>query len=223
MWSPTFVGQTKDNVLLESSIRPFSYRADLIGSSALIAWDELPAANVAWLDCVDEVCRMITKKRRPFGGIPFVGVGDFRQVAPVVKGQGATPARLASIKSSNLWSKFDILTLHAPIRSADDPEYTEYVDRIGEDYVNEEVSIDILEHVTDIEDCIKFLFPPHVITNPAQCLKRAFLSPRNMFVDELNDNVLDRLPGQECDPPLFIHLSLTLIFPSQTRTTVLTG
>ena len=219
----TYIYQNKDNILLESSIRSFSYRADLIASSALIAWDELPAANVAWLDCVDEVCRMITKKRRPFGGIPFVGIGDFRQVAPVVKGQGATPARLASIKSSNLWSKFEILTLHTPIRSAEDPEYTAYVDRIGEDYANEQVSIDILQRVRDIEDCIAFLFPPDVLTDPVKCLKRAFLSPRNMYVDEFNNEVLDRLPGDECEYSPLRPRQLSPYLPSQTLTTAPTG
>lgn len=191
-------------------MRPFSNRADLIDSSALIAWDELPAANVTWLECVDDVCQRITKRRLSFGGIPFVGIGDFRQVAPVVKGQGCTPARLASIKSSHLWPKFNILTLHAPIRSAQDPEYTAYVDRIGEDHVNQQVSLDILEPVHNMEDCIQFLFPPDIITNPLLCLKHAFLSPRNISVDDFNNKVLDRLPENECT---YSHTSMSDVFP----------
>lgn len=156
---------------------------------------------------------MITQKNQPFGGIPFVGIGDFRQVAPVVKGQGCTPARLASIKSSSSWSQFKILTLHTPVRSAQDPQYTAYVDRIGEDYVNHQVSLDILDHIDNIEDCVDFLFPPDVITNPLMCLKRAFLSPRNTSVDEFNNKVLDRLPQQECELSPFLHPSPAQCIP----------
>ncbi|KAG2342882.1 hypothetical protein BDR05DRAFT_963694 [Suillus weaverae] len=33
--------------------------------------------------------------------------------------------------------------------------------------------------------------PPHVFDDPTACLQRAFLSPRNVFVDEFNDIMLD--------------------------------
>ena len=192
----------QDNVAVESSIRPFSFRAELIKASGLIAWDELPAANVAWMDCVDRVCRTIMQTDAPFGGIPFLGIGDFRQVAPVVKGSGCTSARLACVKASSLWPLFSVLTLHAPIRSARDPLYTAFVDRIGEDYVSPTVSLDHLMTVASLTDCIQFLFPADILLDPLACLKRAFLSPKNTPVDEFNMRVLDRLPGDECKPPL---------------------
>jgi hypothetical protein len=34
------------------------------------------------------------------GGISFLGLGDFRQVAPVVSGAGESPSLAASVKSS---------------------------------------------------------------------------------------------------------------------------
>ncbi|KAF8469301.1 hypothetical protein DFH94DRAFT_230907 [Russula ochroleuca] len=88
--------------VVQSSVRHFSFRAELIRSIALIAWDDLPAANVAWLDCVDNICRSLLKKDVPFRGITFLGIGDFRQVAPVVKGIGCAPAQLASEKLSRV-------------------------------------------------------------------------------------------------------------------------
>ena len=86
----------------------------------MIIWDELPAANVAALECVNIVCRLITELDEPFGGIPFIGSGDFRQVAPVVDGQGCAPVLLASIKSSQLWPVFHICSLLAPYRNRED-------------------------------------------------------------------------------------------------------
>ncbi|KAG2347385.1 hypothetical protein BDR05DRAFT_958039, partial [Suillus weaverae] len=46
-----------------------------------------------------------------------------------------------------------------------------------------------------------FLFPPHVLDDPTACLQCAFLSPRNVFVDEFNGIMLDALPG-DCVPTL---------------------
>ena len=180
---------------------PHSNRAQLIKSCALIAWDELPAANVAWLDCVDELCKSLMKKKTPFGGIPFIGIGDFRQVAPVVKGSGSTPSRLASIKSSLTWSAFTVLTLQTSIRSARDPAYTASVDRIGEDHTNKTVVLDMLDKVSSIDEAVDFLFPQDILENPLAALKRAFLSPKNADVDEFNDYVLQRLPERQGSLP----------------------
>jgi hypothetical protein len=187
----------QNNVGLQSTVKPFSNRAELIKTAALIAWDELPAANVAWMDCVDELCRYLKKRDLPFGGIPFVGIGDFRQVAPVVKGCGSTSSLLASIKSSIVWSSFHVHDLRTPIRSAQDPEYTTSVDRIGEDYRSKRVVIDLLARVENIDASVQFLFPAIVLENPLASLKRAFLSPLNTHVDEFNEQVLRRLPEQE--------------------------
>ena len=118
----------------QAAVRLFSNRAKLIKSCGLIAWDELPAANVAWLDCVNKLCWSLEHREKPFSGIPFIGLGDFRQVVPIVKGSGSTPSRLASIKLSQIWTSFLIHTLHTPIRSAQDPHYTTSVDDIGEDH-----------------------------------------------------------------------------------------
>jgi hypothetical protein len=188
----------QDNVALTSSIRPFSYRAELIRAASFIAWDELPAANVAWMDCVDNLCRSLMKTDRCFGGIPFLGIGDFRQVAPVVKGTGCAPALQASVKSSSSWTSFHILKLHTPIRGARDPTYTSVVDDVGENFAEKTVLLDILESVSDTDACLTFLFPPDVLADPLASLKRAFLTPKNINVDEFNNIVLDALPGDEC-------------------------
>jgi len=59
---------------------------------------------------------------------------------PVV-GQGSTPTVLASIKSSHLWPQFSIYSLRHLYRSAQDPEYTDFVDQIGEDYEHRHTSV----------------------------------------------------------------------------------
>jgi PIF1-like helicase len=153
-------------------------------------------ANIAAVECADEICCHITGINKPFSGIPFIGLGDFHQVAPVVKGQGSTPTVLASIKSLYLWPQFSIHSLHHPYRSAQDPEYTDFIDQIGEDYEHHHTSVGIVSRIETIDEAVSFLYPPDILCDPPKCLKRALLSLKNMYVDEFNNHVLDILPGE---------------------------
>ena len=90
-------------------------------------------ANKACLDAVDALLQLLCNTNKPFGGKPFIGVSDFRQVAPVVRGGGLGAAVDASIKTSILWPKFSISKLEQLMRNAINLEYCNYVDSIGED------------------------------------------------------------------------------------------
>lgn len=185
-------------------------------------WEELAGANVAALECCDQLCQSLKWNKKPFGGIPFIGIGDFRQVAPVIKGQGLTPALHASVKSSDTWPAFKILTVHHPFRRASDPAYTNFVDLIGEDYNHPTTSIDILEHITSIDEAIQFLYPTNILRNPTACLKRAFLSPKNFRVDEFNQQILHRLPGDvgktSTNSPTKYHIITIYQYPTTVET-----
>jgi hypothetical protein len=92
--------QFNTNLIL--TIGSFSHRADLIRNASLIVWKELAAANVAAFHSCNELCCRIMQNEKPMGGILFIGLEDFRQVAPVVPDQGVVPALQASIKLSYL-------------------------------------------------------------------------------------------------------------------------
>lgn len=183
----------QDSVGLKSTINSGTYRAELIVEASLIIWEELLAANVAAIDCVDDLCKKLKKNGKPFGGIPFLGIGDFRQVAPVVRGQGPSALLLASIKSSPLCRSFRIFTLYNPHRSAEDPEYTTMVDDVGEDYHHPTVSLDMLHRITNTDDAEEFLFPPDVLSDSLASIRRTLLSPINLFVDDFNAKMLDKI------------------------------
>ena len=48
--------------------------------------DELAMANITLMEVIHEVCCELKHSPAPFGGIAFLGLGDFGHVAPVVKG-----------------------------------------------------------------------------------------------------------------------------------------
>jgi PIF1-like helicase len=181
-------------------LTPHGARADLIQHTWLIVWDEFPMANKTAIECADEFCHTIMRLNEPFGGIPFLALSDFRQNAPVTTGHcGITAVLSSSIKSSHLWHKFQVSSLHRLIRGAQDLDYVHFVDHVGENYENEEIVLDILERVYTTDNAIDFLFPSNTLQNPQSCLRRAFLSSLNRFIDEFNKSVLDRLDGREGD------------------------
>lgn len=53
----------------------------------------------------------------------------------------------------------------------------------------------MIDCINTLDEARLFLFPPDVLNNPFHALKRAFLSPRNVYVDEFNEIILHHLPG----------------------------
>ena len=90
-------------------------------------------ANKACLHTVDALLRLLCNNDKPFGSKSFIGVGDFHQVALVVRGGGLSATIDASVRTSNLWPKFTMKKLKQPMRNATNLEYYNYVDGISKD------------------------------------------------------------------------------------------
>jgi hypothetical protein len=80
------------------------------------------------------------------------------------------------------------------IRNAEDLEFAEFVDAIG-DGAGPEVQLNMLQTVHSPKDLIDFVYPIHILSNPLDCLKRAILAPTNQQVDSFNKTILDAIPG----------------------------
>lgn len=185
---------------LVSKVSIFSGRAEVLRQAALIVWEEFPMANKAAIECVDSLLRQIMRPDLPFGNKTFLALGDFRQVAPVLRGVTAPAAVYeSSIRSSSLWRYFVILRLTQPIRNAADPAYAFWVDQVGDGLppCDREVSLHHLSRVQSIEEAADFLFPADVLADPTRTTLYSFLSPFNVRVDEFNQLMMDRIPGEE--------------------------
>lgn len=78
-----------------------------------------------------------------------------------------------------------------------DPEYTAFIDSIGEDTSGNRRQLPLLQSSTNLDDAANFLFSNDILQDPETCLTRAFLSPRHILVDDFNDTILSRLPTNE--------------------------
>ncbi|GJE90163.1 ATP-dependent DNA helicase PIF1 [Phanerochaete sordida] len=184
------------NEMLKSPIAARSSRAELLARAAAIMWDEAPMANKAVLACVDDTSRTIMDNDLPFGGKVFVLLGDFRQTCPVVRHGSRADVVDASIKSSSLWRHFTIFRLTTPIRNAEDPEFAEFVDAIG-DGAGPDVALDMLDRVDTEAGLIDFVFPDSVLTQPHLCCRRSILAPTNAQVDAYNETIVSRVHGEQ--------------------------
>ena len=155
-------------------------------------------ANKAAFEAVDSLLRSLTASPLPFGGKILIAVGDFRQVAPVVKGGGLSAAIDASVRMSHLWPAFQVHCLTQPMRNAQDPEFCEYADSIGEDAEGcHDIILQHLPRTYNQEDGLSWLYPNEILLCPDLCIKRSFLAVLNARVDEINDCMLACLPGEE--------------------------
>jgi hypothetical protein len=114
----------ESDVGLVSKVNTQSGRAGLLRHASLLIWEELPMAKKAVVEVADQLLQDIMGNDIPFGGKLFIGLGDFRQVAPVVRGSSGPTATLnSSIRTSPLWNHFKVLRLTIPVRQAGDPVY----------------------------------------------------------------------------------------------------
>ncbi|KAJ6019739.1 hypothetical protein N7499_003178 [Penicillium canescens] len=165
---------------LVSKVSPQSGRAELLRQASLLIWEELPMAKKAVVECTDQLLQDIMRNDLPFGGKLFIGLGDFRQVAPVVRGSSGPTATLnSSIRTSTLWNHFKVLRLTTPVRQAGGPVYARWVD----------------QHLDDLDAAADFLFPQDSVSTSAAAVQHALLSPFNARVDLFNKLILERLPG----------------------------
>jgi hypothetical protein len=134
------------------------------------------------------------KNDSPFGGKIMILLGDFRQTCPVIRGGSRAQIVDASIKSSPLWSSFTIYRLFRHRRNAEDLPFANFVDSIG-DGAGPDVSLDMLDIVTDAEDIIQFVYPENILQHSSSCLGRAILAPTNQQVDHYNNTILLRVHG----------------------------
>jgi hypothetical protein len=136
-------------------------------------------ANWAIMACVKETCQHVMGVNdSPFGNKIIVLLGD------------------ASIKLSPLWSHFTIHHLHRHRQNAGDIPFANFVDAIG-DGAGPDVSLDMLDIVTDTEDIMQFVYPDHMLQDSTSCLTHAILAPTNWQVDQYNDVILWHIHGTQ--------------------------
>lgn len=144
----------------------------------------------------------------PFAGKVVVMTGDLRQIAPVVENAGEYNIVRAMLCSSPLWQQLVHTELQRPVRDAEDPSYSEWVDSLGDGtapLLPEPNDTGLPNSVTplpptvdrtiDLDDLLSFVYPnwSDLLGNPDEYVKNAILCTTNHAVCEINDMIVDEL------------------------------
>ena len=190
------------------SIEKQSDLAELIRRSSAIIWDEAPMMNRFAFEALDQTFRDITSLELPFGGKVMIFGGDFRQVLPVVRKGTRSQMVQSSLVNATFWRYVKILRLTQNMRSINDPEFSEFLLRVGNG-----------EQPTVVEDMIQLPSPmvlpwegeesinqliiqvfPNLdchVNDSQYMVERAIITPKNDDVDALNERIIQQFPGPE--------------------------
>ena len=120
--------------------------------------DEVTQGNKSLYETVDRSLRETRKCDKPFGGIPTIFSGDWRQCLPVVKGGSRGQIINSTFKRSKLWNhikkyKLEINMRLKNISCPEEKEFHEWLLRVGDG--KEETFPDIGEHMIKIPEKFK--------------------------------------------------------------------
>ncbi|XP_027076324.1 uncharacterized protein [Coffea arabica] len=182
--------------------------ARLITLAKLILWDEASMTKKDTVEAFDLLLKDVMDSNKPFGGKVVVFGGDFRQTLPVIPNASRDQQIEASFVHSPLWRTLQKITLEENMRAISDPQYSEFLLRVGEGHEPEddEGKISLRKDILipfDTKDgslnrLIGFVFSDlHAYSiDPYAMINRCILTPKNSCVDDINDVLIDRFPGQ---------------------------
>ncbi|XP_027109528.1 uncharacterized protein [Coffea arabica] len=161
----------------------------------LILWDEASMAKKDTIEVFDRLLRNVMDSDLPFGG------------------KNATKDQQieASFVNSPLWSTLWKLILTKNMRAISDSHFSDFLLRIGEGRepededgkisLSKDISIPFDNKVDSVSGFCIFGFE-RVSSDPYQITNRCILTPKNTCVDDINEIMIDRFPGQ-----LFVYMS----------------
>ena len=192
------------------TIKRGSALAKVIIDCSFLIIDEAPMTHRLVFEAVDRTLKDIRQNQRPFGGIPVLLCGDFRQILPVVKNGTRVNILDATLKKSPLWKYVTTFHLTNNMRAlmtndASATEYTEFLTNIGDgDYPIKEQPDTI-----QIPQCVNTYSSSAQLSQAIygditlKCydknwlLDRALLAPLNDTVNAINNEIVQKFPGNE--------------------------
>ncbi|XP_058768177.1 uncharacterized protein LOC131641899 [Vicia villosa] len=198
--------------------------ADLLRQTKLIIWDEAPMAHKHAFEALDrtlkDVMSTYSNSKEIFGGKVVVFGGDFRQILPVVPRGSRSDIVHSAINASYIWRNVEVLTLTHNMRLQSGPDeagkkeiadFSKWLLQIGEGKLSEpndgfaDIQLPKELLITDYTDPIVAIVNstyPDFIENyqSNDYLKsKAILASTLEVVDQINNHVLDLMPGETKD------------------------
>ncbi|KAG6646090.1 hypothetical protein CIPAW_08G169300 [Carya illinoinensis] len=165
------------------SVSKQSGLAKLLQVTKLIIWDEAPMSRKEAIEALDRMLKDVNDSELPFGGKVVIFGGDFRQILPVIHLTENMRARL-------------------------DPDFSNYILELGngmppitiDEYVKIPTTmlIPYQDDSTSLDQLLDAIFDDisEYSMNISNMMNRAILAPKNSYVDEINNLLIQRFPGE---------------------------
>jgi len=157
----------------------------------IVIWDEMSMIHFETANCVDHSLRDIFNCDRPFGGVIFIFVGDFKQLPPVVRrGRG----EYATIHRCSWWSSANQMKFSVNWRASDNVQFTEELYRIGSGALAV-VDVPLQSLCGNVQSLIDSVFGDNVtdVSNDSSMILSLKLDEASI----INNAVMDMIPGEE--------------------------
>ncbi|UYV62947.1 hypothetical protein LAZ67_2002586, partial [Cordylochernes scorpioides] len=191
-----------------SNIKMTTMAAGTLREAKLFIIDECTMASNHALNTIDRLLRKVMTEDKkypnqiPFGGKVLIVGGDFRQCLPVIPHGMRAQIVQSCLKYSQTWSHFEHLPLVRNVRARSDPEYTEWLLKLGNGSLPtfDDLGADLIEIPQELickDDIVREIFgdtiTPELIETMSQ---RAILCPKNDNIHKMNDQVMDLIVSE---------------------------
>ncbi|GBO22796.1 hypothetical protein AVEN_157229-1 [Araneus ventricosus] len=181
------------NATSTCNLKPNTKEADMLLKTKLIVWDEAPMTYVHAFLAIDRLLQDLTKCKEPFvGKVILLGL-------PVILRGSRTLTVATSLKKHALWLKFHKLYLTKNMRALEsERDFGAWLLDIGKKKSGSTIQLP-LQCYPSIQDPIHQLYSDIDISSvtPQELKGRAILTVNNERSMEINNKVLEFMPGNE--------------------------
>jgi hypothetical protein len=183
------------------NIKPNSPYSRKIKDVQLLIWDEISMAKKHAFEAIEKCLVDLSDSNEVFGGKVVVVSGDFRQTLPIARFGNRVLIIENCVKSSKLWQNFECMSLKQNKRiSENDNEFKSWLLNVGNGnfltkYERDNEIIKIPKTFISNGNIIDEIFGNLIDPQDQSFYDSVILAPRNVDVIEINNEILNRIPG----------------------------
>ena len=200
-----------------SQITPQSIRGRALAKASVIFIDEISMLKKDQLEMISDLLCDCTGNNESFGGKLIISSGDFCQTLPIIKHASRNAVVNSIVTKSHLWENCQKFSLKQNMRvqkfitqctnnkqKEQFIKYAKWLLQVGEGSITYNTHQNIIP-VSDtivsstVEDVISHTYG-HLqqnLTNENYFETRAILAPKNSVVNNINEMILQEIPGHE--------------------------
>ena len=183
-WAGIGLGNTTVEKMVDK-LKKNRFAKDIWTSTTVLVIDEISMLSLKLFDALNQIGKAIRRSNKPFGGIQVIFSGDFYQLPPV--GDRDDPDTQRFCFESEEWLNVFPISCQIPLKKIfrqTNIEYSTILNQIREGKLKSKSNDLLCKYVGRVPDV-------NLVVEPTK------LFPTRMKVDNINNNRMIKLPGEE--------------------------